>query len=54
MNSGEFAVGDGGYDQDDVRPGPAATSTSDAMLRDGRSSSMPAFRSVVSVLVSFV
>jgi hypothetical protein len=46
------AVGDGD-DQDDQEPGPLASSTSDATVRDA-TRSMPAFRSAVSVLVSFV
>ena len=45
--------GDGDDDQDDEEPGPVASSTSDATGRDARRS-MPAFRSVVSVLVRFV
>ena len=38
------------HDQDDEQPGPVASLTSDTT---GRERSMPAFRSVVSVLVSF-
>jgi hypothetical protein len=50
------AVGDGDDDPGDAKLGPVASSTSDATVRDAgwRSSSMPAFRSVVSVLVSLV
>jgi hypothetical protein len=44
-------VGNGDDDQDDEEPKPVARSTSDATVRDA---STPAFRSVVSVLVSFV
>src|SRR5215204_3538440 len=45
-------MGDGGHDQDDAEPEPVVSSTSDAMARDtGGRSSMPASRSVVSVLL---
>jgi hypothetical protein len=46
-------VGDGDDDQDDQEPGALVSSTSDATVRDA-TRSMPAFRSAVSVLVSFV
>ena len=44
-------LGSGDHDQDDEEQGPVARSTSDAT---SGTRSMPTFRSVVSVLVSFV
>jgi hypothetical protein len=46
-------MGDGDHDQGDEKPVASSTSEGDGAGR-GWGSSMPAFRSVVSVLVSFV